>query len=71
MRRFELHRHTDITGISGTGKVAEGVWFSNGKTVINWLTDKGSVVVWDNYADAFAIHGHGGATSFVFLDEEG
>ena len=30
MRRFYLQRDEDATGISGTGKVAEGILFSTG-----------------------------------------
>jgi hypothetical protein len=35
-RRFELHRDTDITGVSGTGVVAEGVAFSDGVVALRW-----------------------------------
>jgi hypothetical protein len=38
MRRFELHRTEDLTGVSGTGVVAEGVKFT--KTRIVWLDDE-------------------------------
>lgn len=30
MRRFHLRRDVDAAGVSGIGKVAEGVEFSNG-----------------------------------------
>jgi hypothetical protein len=38
MRRFELHRDEDATGISGVGKVAEGVQFSSGEVALKWMT---------------------------------
>lgn len=38
-RLFTLYRHQDETGISGTGRVLDGVIFHNGKTVICWRSD--------------------------------
>lgn len=34
MNRFELVRDVDVTGISGTGVVAEGVEFSDGTVAL-------------------------------------
>lgn len=34
MRRFELHREEDVSGVSGTGVVAEGVAFSDGRVLM-------------------------------------
>lgn len=67
-RRFELHRQTDVSGVSGTGVVAEGVQFSDGTSVLRWLTSTASTAVYASVADIDAIHGHGGNTEFVFLD---
>ena len=66
LQTFYLLRHNDVSGVSGTGIVAEGVVFRDGTTVIRWLGDKPSTVVWGSIADAVAIHGHGGNTEFVF-----
>lgn len=68
MRRFTLVRDEDVSGVSGTGVVAEGVEFTNGKVVVRWLSERASTVVWDTLADAEAIHGHGGKTKVVWLD---
>lgn len=68
MRRFELVRHEDITGVSGAGVVAEGVQWSNGQVVVCWRGEHSSVVVWPSMEDAMAIHGHDGATEAHFLD---
>ena len=70
MRRFEMIRTIDVTGASGTGRVAEGVQFGNGKVVICWLTPRSSIVIWDTIVDAVAIHGHDGLTEFNWLDPE-
>jgi hypothetical protein len=67
-RRFDLVRAVDETGISGTGKVAEGCAFSDGTVVIRWRGDYSSTVVWATLADAIAVHGHGGLTQVVFID---
>lgn len=70
MRTFVLQRDKDVTGISGTGIVAEGVEFSNGKVAIQWVVgDHQSTVVWDDIESVEAIHGHGGATVLVFHEE--
>ena len=70
MRRFELHRDTDVTGISGVGLVAEGAAFSDGGAVVRWLTGIRSTVVWDDVDAVEKIHGHGGQTRIVWLDPE-
>lgn len=68
MRRFHLQRNQDATGISGTGRVAEGVVFSNGWCAMTWLTEFTSVVFYPSMKDIEHIHGHGGLTEIVFED---
>jgi hypothetical protein len=69
MRRFELHRDTDVSGISGTGVVAEGVAFSDGAAVVRWVVgEHRSTVVWPDVESVIAIHGHNGATQLVWVD---
>jgi len=67
-RRFYLERDTDVTGVSGTGRVAEGVVWSDGTATVRWHGDRSSVAHWRSLDDARAIHGHDGATRFEFLD---
>lgn len=71
MRRFELHRTQDISGVSGTGVVAEGVEFTSGVVALTWLSGwPTSVVFHDRGVESVeAVHGHGGATQIVWLDE--
>lgn len=67
MKTFIMSRETDVSGISGTGIVAEGVIFSNGRTVINWIAgEHHSTVIWDSIESVEAIHGHGGATKIIY-----
>jgi hypothetical protein len=67
IRTFYLDRPTDVTGVSGTGLVAHGVVFDDGTTVIRWLGEHQSTVVWSSLEDAVEIHGHHG-TTFVWDD---
>lgn len=71
MRRFYLVHKEDVSGISGTGIVAEGCHFSTGKVTLSWVTQFRSVVVYDSMDDVHAIHGHGGKTVVEYLDEQG
>lgn len=68
MRRFYLQRNEDETGISGTGRVAEGVVFTNGWVALTWLTQYTSVVFYPSLMDVQQIHGHQGKTLIVFED---
>lgn len=71
MRRFELHRDEDETGISGTGVVVEGIEFSDGRVAMRWMVgDHRSLVTWDSIEAVRAIHGHGGRTRLVWVDED-
>lgn len=71
MRRFELHRDEDVSGVSGTGIVAEGVAFSNdGPVALRWTSEwPTSVVFHDRGVESLeAVHGHNGRTRIVWLD---
>lgn len=65
---FYLMRDEDVSGVSGTGKVAEGLVFTNGKVAIGWNKQIASITVYNNLNDAIAIHGHDGRTRFEFVD---
>jgi hypothetical protein len=69
MRFFELYRTEDESGISGTGIVAEGVVFWNGKCALAWKTQYTSVAIYDDIATLEKIHGHDGKTRVVFRSE--
>lgn len=66
---FVLRRNEDVTGVSGTGIVADGAWFpaaGNSKAVVRWRGERGSTVVWDNIQHVREIHGHDGRTTVEF-----
>lgn len=61
-RLFVLRRNEDASGVSGTGIVAEGVCFSNGKVALHWLSCMGAVNVYDSMQVCETLHGHDGKT---------
>lgn len=68
MRRFELHRDHDVSGVSGTGVVGYGVQFADGTVVTRWNAAIAQTCVWTSIADVEHVHGHGGATRIVWID---
>lgn len=71
-RRFQLARHEDPTGVSGTGIVADGVVWPDGTATIHWRGEHASYVHWPRGLESVeAIHGHGGATTIEWIDPLG
>lgn len=68
MRRFNLVRNEDESGVSGTGTVAQGTEFDDGTCAMRWLTAKASTAVYDSILDLEEIHGHGGKTVIEWID---
>jgi len=48
MKIFYLNRAEDESGISGTGRVAQGFVFDNGKVAMTWLSEHPTVTIYDN-----------------------
>lgn len=68
-RLFHLQRDHDVSGVSGTGRVANGVLWPDGTVSLRWIGERPSTVHWDRLADAEHVHGHGGATRIMWADE--
>jgi len=69
LRRFQLERDEDETGVSGEGIVAWGIEFPDGVCVTRWcVTDIRQTCVWASMTDIEYVHGHGGKTRIVYLD---
>jgi hypothetical protein len=68
LRRFLLVRHHDVTGVSGTGVVAQGVRFIDGTVAVRWSSKTPVTSVWESVEDMLAIHGHDGCTIVRWLD---
>jgi hypothetical protein len=62
LKRFHLNRIIDVSGTSGTGKVAEGVIFENGKCALSWLTKYSSIAIYNSIDELDKIHSHDGKT---------
>jgi len=60
MRRFFLQREEDATGVSGTGRVADGVEFTNGWCVLTWKSEFSGVTVYPSISVLESVHTHGG-----------
>lgn len=80
-QRFELVRHEDNTGTSGTGIVAVGVEFPDGAVCMQWLNNENPDINTQSNGVAFKpapdgveatreIHGHDGRTTIRWIDGE-
>ncbi len=68
MRRFELWRSVDVSGVSGVGMIAHGVEFENGQCVMYWRTATSSIAIYKNAEELITIHGHNGGTTLRWID---
>lgn len=69
MRRFVLMRKEDVSGVSGTGVVAEGVVFTSGFVAFTWLSPMTVVSTAPSLDCIENVHGHEGSTEVVYLDD--
>ena len=65
-----IFRREDESGISGTGRVAEWVEYSDGEVVVHWLSHTPSTNHYRNMKQVDAVHGHSGKTEIVVDWEE-
>lgn len=70
-RTFKLVRDDDVSGISGTGVVCEGVIFSDGHAAIHWVNSPHPTTTAhpDGLDSVMYVHGHGGRTRLVWDDD--
>ncbi|MER5253062.1 MULTISPECIES: hypothetical protein [unclassified Streptomyces] len=68
-RRFMMVRDIDETGVSGVGVIVEGIEFTDGTVALRWLTETTSTAIYASMDDVETIHGHGGRTRIVWIDE--
>jgi hypothetical protein len=64
---FHLVRAADVSGVSGTGTVAIGTEYPNGKCTLSWLDELSCIGVYDSLTQLVAIHGHEGRTTVVYI----
>jgi len=68
VKPFYMKRNVDINGLSGTGVVAVGVMWPNGRVTICWTSIKSSTENHDSMENLIELHGHAGNTEFIFGD---
>lgn len=67
--RFYFRRNQDVSGVSGEGRIADGVLWPDGTASLRWRGPHPKVDFCDRgLVTAEHVHGHGGATEVVFLD---
>jgi hypothetical protein len=69
MKQFFLVRSKDLTGVSGTGIVAEGVVFSDGQAILKRLREPYSLGVYQSIKHLINVHGHEGNTKVQYIDK--
>ena len=66
MRRFKLVRSIDVSGVSGTGIVAEGVIWHDGQVTLSWYGQYHSIEAHPSIQQIRKLHGHKGSTKVVW-----
>jgi len=56
IRRFYLNRNEDRLGVSGTGKVLEGVLTESGRVIVEWITPYRTISIYDSMEQFVALH---------------
>jgi hypothetical protein len=65
VKTFKLVRDEDVSGVSGTGVVAEGVQFDDGQCVL-WWPNFGTIGMYSSAGVLEAVHGHEGRTRIEY-----
>jgi hypothetical protein len=69
---FVLVRDTDVSGVSGTGVVADGTLFPDGHAVLHWRGQWPTTTPHPGGMESvIAVHGHNGATRVVWQTIDG
>jgi len=68
VRAYYLRRNEDLSGVSGTGRVAEVAVFDDGTAVMRWIDTMNSAgvsstTIFDSVDDLLRVHGHDGRTA--------
>lgn len=71
-RTFKLYRDKDVSGVSGTGLICEGVLFSDGHSAVHWLGQWPLTTAHpEGLSSVFAIHDHGGRGDLRLVWDDG
>lgn len=67
-RRFLVIRNEDVSGVSGTGAVAEGIKFHDGQIVVSWFGKHRIFECPHGLKTWLRVHGHEGRTTIKWID---
>lgn len=67
---FVLKRLEDVSGVSGTGRVAEGIVFHDGQVALSWYGRFHTIEILPSILSVMEIHGHNGKTNVIWDDRE-
>lgn len=67
-RRFTLMRDVDVSDVSGTGAVAQGVQFGDGAVALRWRGKYASTNCHASLDSVLGVHGHDGLTRVEWID---
>lgn len=56
LKVFTVIRQEDESGVSGTGRVLDGIVFATGKVAINWRHEIPSTIIYDSYEEFEEVH---------------
>lgn len=56
MKVFTMIRNFDESGVSGTGRVLDGVEFPNGSIVVCWRGEHSSIAIYRDFSEFKAVH---------------
>lgn len=68
IRRFHIKRDIDVSGISGTGIVADGIQWHDGMCTIHWRGKHPTDNTHLSLQSVMDIHCHEGASKIIFDD---
>jgi hypothetical protein len=70
-RLFVLRRHVDVSGVSGTGVIADGAEWPDGTASIRWRGEHPKIDFADRGVPTLHfVHGHSGSTEVEYLDQD-
>ena len=67
---YTLHRHRDVSGVSGEGPVATVCEFGSGLVAMHWDSETPSVTVYTDIRHVLKLHGHQGASELEPVEPE-
>lgn len=70
-KRFYMNRSKDETGVSGTGRVLEGILTASGKIIVEWKFPYHTIGIYNSLEEFKFIHqkSHPNSSKLVWIDK--